>query len=84
MLYARTLSLDRMTIPFAISSDDAVIFSAEVIDLRTIKAELLWVDQQMHREILEFDGVGRLRLPPQAIGNPHSSLLTDVTLTFAL
>jgi hypothetical protein len=71
-------------IPFAASSDDAVIFSAEAIDLCTVKAELLWVSQHMYQEALEFDGIGCLQLPKQALGNSTSAVLTDVILTFAL
>jgi hypothetical protein len=69
-------------IPVSISSDDAVILSAEILDPCTIKAELLWVDQQMFRKDLEFSGIGKLRLPDEALGHPSSCLMTDVTLKF--
>jgi len=67
-------------IPVSISSDEAVLFGVEFLDPGTIKAELLWVDQQMHRQDLEFTGIGCLRLPEEALGHPSSCLITDATL----
>jgi hypothetical protein len=67
-------------IPVSTSSDDAVLFCAEFVDPGTVKAELLWVDQQMHRKDLEFTGIGCLRLPEEALGHPSSCLITDATL----
>jgi hypothetical protein len=64
------------------SSDDAILFGGEFIDANTIKAQLLWVDQQMCRKDLEFTGIGCLRLPEEALGHPSSCLLTDTTLVF--